>query len=156
MEKNKPREDDETVVERRDTAAPTTPAPAKRTKRADAGGASSGAGAVCDDVVGNILARLPACMALSKHHRRLIRSPEFRSLHCRLAPPLSRPHLAYLVTTPIKRNPDTGAISRFHGFHIVGTGAGNGGGALMRALAGGKYLNMSYVEAPEEVPKEWR
>ena len=70
---------------------------AKR-KRPAIDGASSGAGGVGDDTIGTILARLPArtviaCTALSKHHRSLIRSPEFRSLHCRLGAPLPSPLL---------------------------------------------------------------
>ncbi|CAN6236090.1 unnamed protein product [Urochloa humidicola] len=107
MEKQAAGEDK--IVEEREAAPPPRPrgpALGKR-KRADADGVTPSAN-LCDDVVSNILARLPAhaavaCTALSKHHRRLIRSPDFRSLHRRLAPPLPSPHIAYLATAPIRR-----------------------------------------------------
>ncbi|GJN01881.1 hypothetical protein PR202_ga19183 [Eleusine coracana subsp. coracana] len=76
-------------------------------------------------------------MALSKHHRRLIRSPEFRSLHCRLGAPLPHPHniFAYVVTASIKRNPEQEKpVSMYHGFHVAGDAAS------MRAIAGARYL----------------
>nr|CAB3488102.1 unnamed protein product [Digitaria exilis] len=144
-------------TEEKERAAPGTPADAKKMKRSaatDDGASSPGAG-LCDDViVGNILARLPAraavaSMALSKHHRRLIRSTEFRGLHCRLAPPLPRPHIAYLATAPIKRRPEQEPPgSWFLGFHVAGAGASGSSTtttAPMRSLAGRRYVYMNYV-----------
>jgi hypothetical protein len=57
------------IVEEREKSPPGGPAPRKR-QRADTDGASGAS--FCDDVVTNILARLPArsavtCTALSKH-----------------------------------------------------------------------------------------
>jgi len=97
--------EDEIVEEQRGTPASIASAASKKRKRGAFDGAP-GAG-VCDDVLGSILARLPArtavaCTALSKRHRRLILSPAFRSLHCRLAPPLPRPHVAYVATAPLR------------------------------------------------------
>uniref|UniRef100_A0A0D9X975 F-box domain-containing protein n=1 Tax=Leersia perrieri TaxID=77586 RepID=A0A0D9X975_9ORYZ len=79
----------------------TTDAAANR-----AGSLPSSDGAICDDVVRHIFARLPArdavaSMALSKHHRRLISSPEFRRLHCRHGEPLLRPHISYVAMAPV-------------------------------------------------------
>ena len=79
-------EDDEIAGEEREKAAPSAPAPRKRKRAATTGGGASAA-RICDDVAVNILARLPAraavaCTSLSKHHGGIIRSPEFRSLHC--------------------------------------------------------------------------
>uniref|UniRef100_J3MU27 F-box associated beta-propeller type 3 domain-containing protein n=1 Tax=Oryza brachyantha TaxID=4533 RepID=J3MU27_ORYBR len=67
---------------------------------------SPSAGAICDDVVRHIFARLPArdavaSMVLSPYHRRLITSQEFRRLHCRHGEPLPRPHIAYVATAAV-------------------------------------------------------
>ncbi|KAF8702272.1 hypothetical protein HU200_033040 [Digitaria exilis] len=126
--------------------------PRKR-KRAATDGATSGPGLLCDDVLINIFARLPAraavaCTSLSKHHHRLIRSPEFAILHSRLgAPPLPRPHIAYLATAPIKRRPgQKKPVNVFHDFHVAGGGLRRGGAAApMRSLSGWRYLEMSYI-----------
>ncbi|KAF8702275.1 hypothetical protein HU200_033043 [Digitaria exilis] len=65
---------------------------------------------------------------------RLIRSLEFRSLHCRLAPPLPHPHIAYLATAPIKRMPGQDEpSSAFLGFHVAGDGLGGGTTTSMRS-----------------------
>ncbi|KAL6652128.1 hypothetical protein ACP70R_011053 [Stipagrostis hirtigluma subsp. patula] len=143
MEKKAEEEDE--IVEELEKAAPGAPAPRKR-QRAPIDGAS-GAG-LCDDVVGKILARLPAraavaSMALSKHHHRLILSPQFRTLHRRLCPPLPHPHVAYVATAPIRRRPEHDPVSVFHGFHLAG--AGLTGNEPMRALSGGRYLHTQYV-----------
>ncbi|CAL5069703.1 unnamed protein product [Urochloa decumbens] len=132
---------------RKRSAVPGT----RDTKKRKRGGSNDGAGGLCDDVVGNILARLPArtavaCTALSKRHRRLIRSTEFRSLHFRLAPPLPqpRPHIDFLVTAPIKRRPDQKVpVSGFVGFHVAG--AELSGITPMRSLASRRFLGLSYV-----------
>ncbi|GJN26577.1 hypothetical protein PR202_gb14519 [Eleusine coracana subsp. coracana] len=112
------------------TAAPSPSAPdaKKRNSSDDAPGAG-----VCDDVLDNIFARLPArtavaSMVLSKHHHRLICSSEFRRMHFRLSPPLVSPHIAY--------------ISKFHCFHVAG--AGHNSDAPMRTL-GGIYHEMKYI-----------
>ncbi|CAN6276771.1 unnamed protein product [Urochloa humidicola] len=140
------------IVEEREAALPPRPrgpALGKR-KRADADGVTPSAN-LCDDVVSNIFARLPAraavaCTALSKHHRRLIRCPEFTSLHRRLAPPLPSPHIAYLATAPIRRRPEQKKpVSVFHAFHVAGGIGGAGAGAPIRSLAGRRYLGMSYI-----------
>ncbi|OEL24802.1 hypothetical protein BAE44_0014179 [Dichanthelium oligosanthes] len=83
-------------------------------------------------------------MALSRHRRRLIRSPEFRSLHCRLGPPLPRPHIACVTTSPIRRRRDQeDPVSGFVGFHVAGAGVSSI--TPMRSLAGRRYLNLKYV-----------
>ncbi|TVU16670.1 hypothetical protein EJB05_40245 [Eragrostis curvula] len=74
-----------------------------------------------------ILVRLPArsavaCMMLSKQHRQLICSQEFRKLHCRLGAPLPRPHIAYIMTAPVKRPNREEEVSSFHGFYLAGAG----------------------------------
>ncbi|KAL6838864.1 hypothetical protein ACP4OV_031300 [Aristida adscensionis] len=97
-----------------------------------------------DDVLENILARLPArdavaCMALSTHHRGLVRSPAFRRLHCRLAPPLPRPGIAFVATAPIR-----GKRHLIHGFHVAGLITG-GVTAPMRAVFGHRYFGDGYV-----------
>ncbi|EAZ43167.1 hypothetical protein OsJ_27759 [Oryza sativa Japonica Group] len=79
--------------------------------RADSSSSSEG-GSVCDDVVRNIFARLPArdavaSMALSRRHRRLITGEEFRRLHCRHGAPLPRPHVAYVATADVVAHRDT-------------------------------------------------
>ncbi|CAL5069701.1 unnamed protein product [Urochloa decumbens] len=139
---------EDTIVEEREEAPPPRgPAPSSKRKRAAADGVAPGA-SMCDDVVTNIFARLPArtavaCTALSKHHRGLIRSPEFTSLHRRLGAPLPSPHIAYLATAPIRRRPEQKKpVNVFHAFHVAGIG---GGGAPMRSLAGWRYLGMSYI-----------
>ncbi|CAL4945084.1 unnamed protein product [Urochloa decumbens] len=111
-----------------------------------------GSGIMCDDVLRSIFARVPArtavaSMALSKHHRLLIHCPDFRALHRRLAPPLPRPHVAYVATAKLRRSGGGGArgsdlVSGYHGFHI----AGGGSNAPMRALAGPTYLGKSIRE----------
>ncbi|CAN6236088.1 unnamed protein product [Urochloa humidicola] len=132
---NKAREDEIVVEEESGT-------PKKRKTEAAAAAAVDGA-RLCDDVLCLILARLPAraavaCTILSKRHRRLILSPEFRSLHLRLAPPLPRPHAAYLLATaPLRRKEDNGLASVSHGFHLAA--------APMRALSGQRYSDDRYV-----------
>ncbi|RLN43298.1 hypothetical protein C2845_PM01G22010 [Panicum miliaceum] len=84
---------------------------------------------MCDDVVRSIFARVPArtavaSMALSSHHRRLMRCPDFIALHRRLAPPLPRPHVAYIATAKVCRSGARGPVSGYHGFHVAG---GDGG-----------------------------
>ncbi|KAL6652125.1 hypothetical protein ACP70R_011050 [Stipagrostis hirtigluma subsp. patula] len=139
-------EGQETAAEAADSAPD-----AKKTKRGTEDDAPAGAGLLCDDVTRNILARLPArvvvaSMALSKHHRRLIRSPEFRALHRRLGAPLPRPHVAYVTTAPIKRRPrQKGLVRGYLGFHVAGAGGLSGISAPMRALAGRAYLDVGYV-----------
>ena len=88
-------------------AAPTKPATTRKRRRGASSAAASVSG-MCDDIVCSIFARLPArtlvaCTTLSKHHRRMILCPEFRSLHFRLGPPLSRPQIAYIATAKIAR-----------------------------------------------------
>uniref|UniRef100_A0A0E0LWA5 F-box domain-containing protein n=1 Tax=Oryza punctata TaxID=4537 RepID=A0A0E0LWA5_ORYPU len=73
---------------------------------------SSSEGGICDDVVRNIFARLPArdavaSMAPSRRHRRLITSEEFRRLHCRHGAPLDVPHIAYVATADVVAHRDT-------------------------------------------------
>ncbi|BAT06023.1 Os08g0491600 [Oryza sativa Japonica Group] len=118
--------------------------------RAGTSSSSFGGAAICDDVVRNIFARLPArdavaSMALSWHHRRLITSPDFVRLHCRHGAPLPRPHIAYVATAPVVTHRDMlarinslqergrqreryddpepdrfSSTSRYHGFHVAG------------------------------------
>ncbi|CAD6262485.1 unnamed protein product [Miscanthus lutarioriparius] len=83
-------------------------------------------------------------MTLSKHHRRLIRSPEFRILHCCLGATLPHPHIAYLTTAPVRQRGYRGRVSGFHGFHVAGAGLGSN--APIRALAGGRYLKKKYIK----------
>uniref|UniRef100_A0A0E0KUJ6 F-box associated beta-propeller type 3 domain-containing protein n=1 Tax=Oryza punctata TaxID=4537 RepID=A0A0E0KUJ6_ORYPU len=131
--------------------SPASSGPATRKRKRPGATATDGApaesadnaGGTCDDVLRNIFSRLPtraavACTALSKHHRRLVTSAEFRRLH------LPRPHVAYLATAPITRRGDDRVVSKFHGFHVAGAGMGIGH-APMRALTNGKYKNESYV-----------
>uniref|UniRef100_J3M0X0 F-box associated domain-containing protein n=1 Tax=Oryza brachyantha TaxID=4533 RepID=J3M0X0_ORYBR len=103
----------------------------------------------CDDILGNIFSRLPArtavaCTALSKHHRRLVTSGEFRRLHLLLGAPLPRPHVTYLAMAPITRRGDDRTVSKFYGFHVAGAGMGIGH-APMRALTVGRYWMKKYV-----------
>ncbi|CAL5030311.1 unnamed protein product [Urochloa decumbens] len=136
------------IAKERENAVPSVPAARKRKRAAIIGGDAS-CSQICDDVTVSILARLPAraavaCTALSKHHRGLIRSPKFRSLHFRLAPPLPRPHIAYLATVPIKRIPDQeDPVSVFHGFHVAGAAGLNS--SAMRVLTGWRYLGTKHV-----------
>ncbi|KAF2920247.1 hypothetical protein DAI22_08g195500 [Oryza sativa Japonica Group] len=127
--------------------------------RAGTSSSSFGGAAICDDVVRNIFARLPArdavaSMALSWHHRRLITSPDFVRLHCRHGAPLPRPHIAYVATAPVVTHRDM--LARINSLQergrqrertmastspappIVGTNP-------MRALAGKKYSDQKYV-----------
>ncbi|KAL6838863.1 hypothetical protein ACP4OV_031299 [Aristida adscensionis] len=138
-------------IEGQETPAPPASAPpdAKRSRRGTDDYAPSAG--MCDDVLHNILARLPArdavaSMALSRRHGRLVRGREFRSLHRRLGAPLPRPHVAYVATAPVTRRPGAQApVTRFLGFHVaVGDSAGAGGGP-MRSLAGRRFLGKEYV-----------
>ncbi|GJN01891.1 hypothetical protein PR202_ga19193 [Eleusine coracana subsp. coracana] len=115
-------------------AAPRPSIPDAKKKKS-----APGAG-VCDDVLENIFARLPArtavaSMVLSKHHHRLICSSEFRSLHFCLSPPLSNPHIAY--------------ISELHGFHIAGTC--HNSDAPMRTLDPERYPMMKYINTCKDL-----
>ena len=125
-------------------APPRKPATTRKRKRGASSAAASGTG-MCNDIVRSILARLPArtlvaCTTLSKHHRRMILCPEFRSLHCRLNPPLSRPQIAYIATAKIARR--RYVVSEFHSFHVAG-----GTGAPTRSLTGTSYLGMRYINS---------
>jgi hypothetical protein len=125
-------------------AAPRKPDTKRKRKRGASSVAASGSG-MCDDIVRSILARLPArtlvaSTTLSKHHRRMILCPEFRSLHCRLGPPLSRPQVAYIAAARIARGGYF--VSEFHSFHVVG-----GAGAPTRSLTGPSYLGMKYINS---------
>jgi len=138
--------EDEIIAEEREKAAPSAPEPGKRKRPAT--DSSPDDAVFSDGVIGSILARQPArtavaCMALSRRHRRLIRSPEFRSLHGRLGAPLPRRHIAYLAKAP-GRQGNWGRVSDFHGFHVAGAGLG-GADAPMRALAGVRYLKKQYI-----------
>ncbi|RLN16178.1 hypothetical protein C2845_PM02G34000 [Panicum miliaceum] len=130
-------------------AAPRKPATTRKRKRG-ASMRSAAASGMCDDaIVRSIFARLPArtlvaSMALSKHHRRMILCPEFRSLHCRLGPPLPRQQIAYIATAKIGRGGYV--VSEFHSFHVASAGLG-GGGAPTRSLTGASYLGMKYINS---------
>ncbi|CAL4936687.1 unnamed protein product [Urochloa decumbens] len=126
----------------------------KRTKRRTRGAStnSSTPSGMCDDVLRNIFARVPArtavaSMALSKHHRSLMLCPDFRALHRRLAPPLPYPHIAYVATAKVRRGGGVRdrPVSGYLGFHIAGGGSGKSNGAPMRSLAGPLYLEKNYV-----------
>ncbi|CAD6262484.1 unnamed protein product [Miscanthus lutarioriparius] len=140
--------DAEIVEEDRGRAA-SSASTSSRKKRSAVDGASGAC--LCDDVIGNILAYLPArtaigCMALSKRHRDLIRSPEFRSLHCSLGAPLPRPHIAYIATASLRYKQYRGRVSEFHGFHVAGAGDGiSSSNAPMRAIFGDSYLGYRCV-----------
>ncbi|GJN22872.1 hypothetical protein PR202_gb10476 [Eleusine coracana subsp. coracana] len=128
-----------------EAAAPRKPATRKRTKRRQATSpAASGAAVMCDDIIRNIFARLPArtlvaSMMLSKHHCRMILSPEFSSLHCRLGPPLPHPQTAYIVTVAIAHKCGGYIVSGFHQFHVADAGR-LGCDAPMRSLTGTKHM----------------
>ncbi|TVU15963.1 hypothetical protein EJB05_39508, partial [Eragrostis curvula] len=132
---------------------------ARKRKRKSTDGDAPGAG-ICDDILDNILVRLPTRAAvsstvLSKHHHRLICSPEFRSLHFRLSPPapLPHPHIAYVVTTPVKcdyRLVDGG----FHSFHVAGGGL-RSNNAPMRTLADESARPNSKLSSYEAEYKQW-
>ncbi|GJN01885.1 hypothetical protein PR202_ga19187 [Eleusine coracana subsp. coracana] len=132
------------VVEERETAASSAGAPpGKKRKRVEASGAG-----ICDDILSNILARLPtrsavASMALSKHHHALNCSPEFRSLHCRLGAPLPRPHIAYVAAAAIRRMPEHDPVSGYYSFHVAGGGVKTNDDDPIRVLSGGRYLETS-------------
>ncbi|CAO2036304.1 unnamed protein product [Urochloa humidicola] len=149
MEK-KAGEDEIVIDDERGTPAAIASSPKKR--KTDAGAVDNGASGacLCDDVLGLILARLPArtalaCTALSKHHRRLTLTPEFRSLHRRLAPPLPRPHIAYVATAPLRWKDEKGLVSVFHGFHVAGGAGIAAAAAPMRGLFGQRYSDDRYV-----------
>ncbi|TVU15959.1 hypothetical protein EJB05_39504 [Eragrostis curvula] len=142
--------EDETVEARETAAAPIAGAPAAKKRKEGSGAMVGPPGAgICDDVLRNIFARLPArdavaCMAPSKHHCNLICSTEFRSLHCRLGAPLPRPHIAYIVTVPVRRRPEQeDAVGQFYGFHVAGAGLRDH--APVRAIAGSRYLGKKYI-----------
>ncbi|GJM97063.1 hypothetical protein PR202_ga13961 [Eleusine coracana subsp. coracana] len=161
MEEKQPGEEDE-IPEAQKNAAPAATRKRKRKrKRKKRSRTKSSASAspcdvgiiMCDDVLRNIFARLPArtvvaSMALSKHHRRLMCCPDFRNLHCRLGPPdLPRPHIAYVTTAKIIRRKSGGRdpVSGFHGFHIADGSNSAAAAAPMRSLVGETYLNKRYV-----------
>ncbi|CAL5069699.1 unnamed protein product [Urochloa decumbens] len=139
--------EDEILEGVRGTLAVIASSPKKRKTEAVDGASGT---SIRDDVTGNILARLPArtavaCTALSKHHRRMIRSSEFRSLHLHLAPPLPRPQIAYIATAPIRRRPEHKPVSGYYAFHVAGAAAGLRRNDPMRVLAGGRYLGTRYA-----------
>ncbi|CAL5030318.1 unnamed protein product [Urochloa decumbens] len=139
--------EDEIVVED-DRGTPAAIASSPKKRKTQAAAAVDGA-RLCDDVLGLILARLPAraavaCTALSKRHRRLILTPEFRSLLLRLSPPLPRPHVAYVATAPLRWKGEKGLVSVSHGFHVAAAG-GRIAAAPMRALFGQRYSDDRYV-----------
>ncbi|CAN6249953.1 unnamed protein product [Urochloa humidicola] len=147
-------EGDEIADERVKSASGSAvaPSPKKRKTAAVVDAGASGAASLPNDVVRSIFARLPACTtvactALLKHHGGLIRSSDFRALHCRLGAPLPSPHIAYLATAPIRRRPEQKyPASWFYGFHVAGgSGLGGGGSAPMRALIGWRYLGTKYI-----------
>ncbi|CAN6249955.1 unnamed protein product [Urochloa humidicola] len=81
---------------------------------------------ISDEVFLIVFSRLPAgnavrCAALSKHYRRLVGSLNFWLLHGRHGPPMSHPHIAYMVSSMLPGH-------LFNEFHL----AGNKG--LRRAL----------------------
>ncbi|CAN6240703.1 unnamed protein product [Urochloa humidicola] len=136
------------IDEEREKAGSSVSTAMKRKRQAFIDGGAS-TSQICDNVAVSILARLPvhtavACTTLSKRHRGLICSPEFRSLHFCLAPPLLRPHIAYLAIVPIRRTSEHESVSVFHGFHVTGA-AGLGGGAPMRELTGWQHLGTKCV-----------
>ncbi|KAK3143843.1 hypothetical protein QOZ80_4AG0305690 [Eleusine coracana subsp. coracana] len=139
------------VVEDREKAAPSAGAPAtKKRKRAAAARVEASGAVICDDILSNILARLPArsavaSMALSKHHHALICSPEFRTLHCRLGAPLPRPHIAFVSTAAIRRRLEHNPVSGYYGFHVAGAAATTSSNEPMRALTGGRYRDTKFV-----------
>ncbi|CAO2043526.1 unnamed protein product [Urochloa humidicola] len=86
---------------------------------------------ICDEVFLLVFSRLPArdavrCVALSRHHRRLVGSLDFWLLHHRLAPPVTHPHLAYMASSNLP-----GRL--FHEFHHLVAGSDNDD-SLRRAL----------------------
>ncbi|KAF8748250.1 hypothetical protein HU200_012995 [Digitaria exilis] len=118
---------------------PTEPSSAATKRRRTTGAAGTASSGLCDDVLRSIFARVPtrtavASMALSKHHRLLMRSPDFIDLHRRLSPPLPLPHVAYLAAAAVKRSHTTRG----------GTTASTSN-APMHTLVGTMYLGMRYV-----------
>ncbi|RLN41394.1 hypothetical protein C2845_PM01G06780 [Panicum miliaceum] len=125
--------------------APPARNPSTTTRKRKRGSNSAAAAAastssICDDVLRRIFARLPvrtlvASMALSKHHRRMILSPEFRSLCCRLGPPLPAPHIAYIATAKISSS--CGQRTRRR--------RAQRNNAPTRSLVGPRYIDKKYV-----------
>ncbi|GJM97058.1 hypothetical protein PR202_ga13956 [Eleusine coracana subsp. coracana] len=147
MGKKKRREDEIAEEAQKNVAGRRRKRKRRRRTKTRAIGATSSS---CDDVIRNIFARLPArtvvaSMALPKHHRRLMCCPDFRNLHCRLGPPLPRPHIAYIATAKLTRRSGEDPVSAFHGFHVAGAARLDSAAAPMRSLAGPDYHNRRYV-----------
>ncbi|CAN6297288.1 unnamed protein product [Urochloa humidicola] len=148
MGKRRAREDEVAA-----TAVPEKSVAMKRRRRRTTREASTSSttSGMCDDVLRNIFARVPArtaiaSMALSRHHRNLMLCPDFRALHRRLGPPLPYPHIAYVATAKVRRS--GGARDPFSGYlglHIAGGGSSKSNGAPIRSLAGPLYLKKKYV-----------
>ncbi|GJN22873.1 hypothetical protein PR202_gb10477 [Eleusine coracana subsp. coracana] len=146
MGKKKQREDEIAEEAQKNTAPAACKRKRRRRTKTRAIAATSSS---CDDVVRSIFARLPAravvaSMVLSKHHRRLMCCSDFRNLHCRLGPPLPRPHIAYVATAKLTRSGED-PVSAFHGFHVAGAAGLDSAAAPMRSLAGATYHNRRYV-----------
>ncbi|GJN19073.1 hypothetical protein PR202_gb06310 [Eleusine coracana subsp. coracana] len=122
----------------------------KRTRRTS--GAVVAPGIICDDIIRSIFARLPArtlvaSTTLSKHHRSMILSPEFRNLHCRLGPPLPAPHIAYIARAKIKSG-HSKVVSAFHSFNVAAARrpiSCDAAPAPPPSLTGPKYLGRKYI-----------
>ncbi|KAK3145667.1 hypothetical protein QOZ80_3BG0255860 [Eleusine coracana subsp. coracana] len=147
MGKKKQREDEIAEEAQKNTAPAACKRKRRRRTKTRAIAATSSS---CDDVVRSIFARLPAravvaSMVLSKHHRRLMCCSDFRNLHCRLGPPLPRPHIAYVATAKLTRRSGEDPVSAFHGFHVAGAAGLDSAAAPMRSLAGATYHNRRYV-----------
>ncbi|KAG2553967.1 hypothetical protein PVAP13_9KG632401 [Panicum virgatum] len=138
-------------------AAPRKPSTKRKRKSKSKSKSKRGSSAaaasttICnDDVLRSIFARLPvrslvASMTLSKHHRRMILSPEFRSLCCRLGPPLPAPQIAYIATEKISSRCRQRTVSAFHSFHVADAAGPSSCNAPTRSLIGPRYIDMEYV-----------
>uniref|UniRef100_A0A0D9X974 F-box domain-containing protein n=1 Tax=Leersia perrieri TaxID=77586 RepID=A0A0D9X974_9ORYZ len=131
---------------------------------AAAASSSESAAAICDDVIRNIFARLPArdavaSMVLSRHHRRLITSPDFHRLHCLHGEPLPRPHIALWMRV----------LATDHGTSTVyapGIREFHSPGADTRPAASNHYQPAEtswktwryhgFVEVPRQITTSWR
>lgn len=148
MAKKKHEEDENAAAQKNAAPAPPKRKRKRRKTGTSAAASSRDAGSTCDDVVRSIFARLPArtavaSTALSNHHQRLMCCPDFRNLHCRLSPPLPRPHITFIATAKLTRRSGQDPVSGFRGFHVAG--AGFNSAAPMRSLAGDTYLNRRYI-----------
>lgn len=124
----------------------------KRRRGAEPAANNSADPYICEDILVDILHRLPArsairCAALSKRHQKLISTSKFwHDQQCRLAPPLPpHHHVAYLSILRPAGDATAGSTAlpwpdcAFHDFHFTGA-AGLRSGIFQEAKATEKYV----------------